>query len=365
MDIRTYIKSQLLPPLKRFSTPVQETLLEIITWRLEELYELTIKFPEIVSPNKNRLDILQAIIEQFQFSIRNEARIEEQIAIIDNILKVYNRRGSIDSIENMWKYYGGDLPKEVKVNIPSYNLFRYSISSWSGTHVFQDNNVNRPGVYEIELFNNKYPLDKLKDFLLKELVAAGTRIYFKNTIRNIMSSGDVVGDSSSHFIYDPHRTIINIYIKEIVSNTINGLIFSGNAALSADSRTTWSGRLNLFLKYTKLIKNVVQNNKFYYDVRDLAMKVVTKISQSEEHYYDDETGLTLIRYINTSTRYIYNLRKRDTKLSSMKYTYCTPSEEYYAIVRNLYDKEGNLIEKTSKYPGFFVLYDSALGEEVI
>ena len=126
-NIRTYIESQLLDPLKRYPTKIQDTLLQIITDRIEELYTYTLKFPEIITPNAQRLDIVAAICEQFKFSIREEAELEEQLRILENILYVYRRRGSVDSIENMWKYYGGNLPKNIKIRIPAYNLFRYSL----------------------------------------------------------------------------------------------------------------------------------------------------------------------------------------------------------------------------------------------
>ena len=67
-NIRTYIESQLLDPLKRYPTKIQDTLLQIITDRIEELYTYTLKFPEIITPNAQRLDIVAAICEQFKFS---------------------------------------------------------------------------------------------------------------------------------------------------------------------------------------------------------------------------------------------------------------------------------------------------------
>ena len=166
MTIREYIQDQLLNPFREHPTNIQNTLIEIITQRLEKLYDLTVEFPEIVSPNQNRLDILKAIADQFLFNVRQEADIQEQIDILDNILYVYTKRGSLDTIENMWKYYGGDLPKDIKVIIPSERVFRYSRSPLSGTHVFQDGKTNRTGTYEIRLTNSNYPIDKLRDFMI-------------------------------------------------------------------------------------------------------------------------------------------------------------------------------------------------------
>lgn len=181
-SIREYIEATLMEPLKRYPTSVQGAILELIALRLEELYAYIQKFPEIVTPDESRLQVVNTIADQFLFTIRNEGDIGEQLRILDNILYVYRKRGSIDTIENMWKYYGGDLPKRVKVNIPSYNLFRYSVSPYSQTHVYQDGTINRSGTYEVILTNNTYDIEKLKEFMMDELVAAGNYVYFTNNI---------------------------------------------------------------------------------------------------------------------------------------------------------------------------------------
>ena len=181
-NIRDYIDNQLLEPLKNYPTAIQDTLLKIIGDKLEELYNLSLVFPEIVSPNSSRIDILSLIAEQFVFKVREEAELQEQVDILTNILYVYTKRGTIDTIEHMWKYYGGDLPREVEVVTPLDSLFTWNMSKLSCSHVFQDSTLNRTGIYEIKLTNNTYPLDDLKEFLIRELVAAGNFIYFTNKI---------------------------------------------------------------------------------------------------------------------------------------------------------------------------------------
>lgn len=220
-DIRSFIKSYLLSPLKQYPTVIQDTIMELITQKLEALYQYTIKFPEIISPNSSRLDILSAIADQFLFTVRNEADLQEQIEILDKILYVYSRRGSIDTIENMWKYYGGDLPKEVQVIIPSYNLFRYSVSTWSGSHYFPDATTHKiPGAYEIKLANNTYPIPELKDFLIKELVAAGNEIYFTNDAHIHIDPEDY---ATNPYIYDVKESTeidIDLYCTSIMVSTL-------------------------------------------------------------------------------------------------------------------------------------------------
>lgn len=335
-NIRTYIESQLLDPLKRYPTKIQDTLLQIITDRIEELYTYTLKFPEIITPNAQRLDIVAAICEQFKFSIREEAELEEQLRILENILYVYRRRGSVDSIENMWKYYGGNLPKNIKIRIPAYNLFRYTLSSWSGKDVFQDNLNNRTGVYEVLLINSNYSIPDLKEFMLRELVAAGNKIYFTNNIYFDLTS--IAG--SAHYIYECRK---HTFVKKEYSVDASraGLRWSGLGKLSTNNtKNTWSSKLNLFLELTQIIDlGLVEINT--YNPLDIIRTYITD--------YD---------VIVFRTSYVYE----ETYLQRRHSAFCTPLTEEYPLTRNLYNEQGNLI--TSRYPGYFVLAETLLGEEV-
>lgn len=344
--IREYVESQLIEPLKNYPTTIQDTLLSIIISRLEELYEYTKKFPEIISPNSTRIDIMQAILNQFQFSLREEADIYEQVSILDNILHVYNKRGSIDTIENMWKYYGGDLPKEIKVNIPSYHLFRHSISSFSGTDVYiEPEGDNRPGVYEIILHNNHYPIDKLKEFMLRELVAAGNRIYFSNSLYSILTGDDAA------YEYNVYKNNKNIIEMSIVSYK-RGLVFSGLGAFSAKNRYSYlSGKEDLLLelKYLSAI-----------GTPDLGILLL-----SEYIPYNVERVLNTI----LSARYEMELHNMDEYSHIPRYlryyleTSYTPEEYNPVIMRYLYNKDGDPVSST--FPGYFVLGETLLGNEVL
>ena len=332
-NIRDFIQSQLLEPLRRYPTLIQDTLLELITQKLEELYELAVRFPEIVSPNQNRLDILKIIADQFVFAIREEADLQEQINILDSILYSYNRRGSVDTIENMWKYYGGDLPRDVKISIPSYNLFRYSISALSGNHVFQDNTNNRTGVYEIKLINSTYPIDDLREFLIRELVAAGNLIYFTNILHM-----DLTGDTS-HYKYEVYEdTFVNLQLQVLQSQ--EGLSWSGYNPLSKNSlNSVWSGRASIFLELTKIldIELVLLDT---YDPIEIVRSVIPMIGDIE---YDIDTNIETIKYIE-------NL------------LYYTHPDETILISRYLYNSDGELI--TSSYPGYFIVGETLLGEAI-
>lgn len=336
-DIRPFIKDHLLEPLKQYPTIIQDTMIEIITQKLQLLYDYAIKFPEIVSPNKSRLDILKAIADQFLFTVREEADIQEQIDILDHIIYVYNKRGSIDTIENMWKYYGGDLPKDVQVIIPSYKLFRYSLSRLSGTHVFQDNTVNRTGVYEIKLINNYYPVPELRDFLLKELVAAGNLIYFTNDLHMNISPDDILSNAYKYIVYN--HTVLDIQMTILKSN--QGLTWSGYNTLSRKGEDHyWSGRGSIFVDLIKVLDtNTVEMNK----------------------YLPFDIGLLEATNIQALCR-IYTNYSKDIKIIN-ELLYCTPASNALILSVNSYNSQDEPIE--SPYSGYFILGESSLGELII
>jgi len=442
-DISSFIRSHLLEPLKQYPTVIQDTLIEIITQKLQTLYEYTVRFPEIVSPSSNRLDILKTIAEQFLFTIREDADIEEQIAILDNILYVYKMRGSVDTIENMWKYYGGTLPKDVKVIIPSYTIFRYSMSKLSGTHKFIDGRssyveldtpapenipsgtlvydiysdnykatlgilenttrvlltnidnlnigdilrigdyyegkivslyenktptMNRSGVYEIRLTNNTYPIPDLKEFLIKELVAAGNYIYFTNTLHMDVNQTD---ENSNYYRYSVNEhTLLQIQLDVLKAR--QGLMLSGYNPLSPNPKfseeeinemlrrgftetdiermttprdandSLWSGRRSIFLELTRLINlpMIELNNYSPYKFLGISMTMFPDIEK-------------IVYSINSNKSY-------DRIIESI--LYCTPSTSSYYMSRHLYNRNGELLE--SNYPGYFILGESLLGEAI-
>lgn len=340
VDIRSFIKDHLLYPLTKYPTTIQDTMLEIIIDRLEKLYELAVVFPEIISPNSSRLDILKVIADQFVFLVRDDADLQEQINILDQIIYVYNRRGSIDTIENMWKYYGGKLPKEVKVSIPSYNLFRYSISTFSGTHVFPDGATNRTGVYEIRLYNNTYPIPDLREFLIRELVAAGNFIYFTNILHMELLSSNPASNPFKYLVYQ--RDIK--YLQLSVLKDHQGLTWSGINPLSRNSEDSyWSGRGSIFLEVTNIM-SIYLDSSFIFTPDPLGFH----FSQVR-----DVSEVRFPIYVQTNSTMHINLLE-----------YSTPIENTIFISRNLYNSQGEIIED-SNYPGYFILGESLLGKEVI
>lgn len=176
--IRDYVLKNLLDPLKVYPTDVQNALIEIMIDRLEDLYQLIVEFPEIISPSEDKLDILKVICAQFKYSIPEGSDIQEQIGILESIIEVYRRRGSVDTIENMWKYYGGTLPKQVRVSVPSYNLFRYSVTPYSTIYFYPDGQYKRTGVLDITVSDDELLMtrEQLLEFLYKELIPAGTLV---------------------------------------------------------------------------------------------------------------------------------------------------------------------------------------------
>ena len=407
--IRDYVKENLILPMKENSTNIQDTIIELIIQKLETLYAYTLKFPEIVSPDKNRLDILKIIADQFLFTIRDDADIDEQIEILDNILSVYNKRGSIDSIENMWKYYGGNLPKEVEVIIPSYNVFRYSMSRLSGTHTFinggissitldtfspidigsasltnlEDNtvrpisgslkdsnivllpnvsglsigdrvsigdvyegrivdiaensniNVNRSGVYEIRLTNNQYPIPELREFLIKELVAAGNYIYFTNSVSSSITEQE---GNESKYKYDVNENTI-VYQELEAMQSYQGLTLSGIQRLSTKkNHPTWSGKANIFIDISNLLDIDQILYSYLVDRRGFNIELSPNINIIDHSQF-------------SCNRELFSYYEG--------YVYSTPKEKSLDIENYFYNDE----DKKFKREKYFVLGGTKLGEQ--
>lgn len=339
-NIRVFISDHLLEPLKHYPTVIQDTMIEIITQKLELLYEYTLRFPEIVSPTQSRMDILQAIADQFLFTVREDADIQEQVDILNNILYVYSKRGSIDTIENMWKYYGGTLPKDVKVIIPSYNLFRYSISSLSGRDVFQDNTINRTGVYEIRLTNNTYPIPDLREFLIKELVAAGNYIYFTNTLYLDITESSELSNYYKYLVIKDD--LINIQLDVLKQN--QGLTWSGFNQLSRIGEdSAWSGRGAIFLELVRALEFELVDLSLFTPYESLGVFVVEQYTSSEVRYPI--------------------LVNKNTILNLQTLTYYTSSSSSIILDNHLYNDKGESIDP-SEIPGYFIVGMSLLGEEL-
>lgn len=341
-DIRPFILNHLLEPLKQYPTVIQDTMVELIIQKLQELYDYTIQFPEIVTPNSSRLDILQAIADQFLFTVRTDADIQEQVDILTNILHVYSKRGSVDTIENMWKYYGGTLPKDVQVIIPSYNLFRYSMSKLSGTHVFQDNSLNRTGVYEIRLTNNTYPIPDLREFLIKELVAAGNYFYFTNTLHMDVIDGEGMNSNPYKYLVQ-EETFIDIEMPILKSN--QGFTWSGHNPLSRKSEdSAWSGRGSIYLELLKIIDLPYVKYETCNLYQDLGFYIKLFYAPAEILYC-------------VKPKYKYEILINE-------FLYYTPEDLQFSIDRYLYNSQGDIVEPTD-YNGYFILAHTLLGEEVI
>lgn len=226
MTIREYVKRTLQVPLRRFNTVVQDAMLEIIVEAIEELHLNISLLPSILTPSKSRLDILDVIAESYGYSIDPEADIIEQLNIISHLAYINKIRGSIYSIENMHEFYGGSKPEYVKVEIPSYKIFRYSVSQYSVDHVYQDNRQNRTGVYNLYLRDPDIDLAELQDFMYKELVASGSRIFFMNNITQVPKYSVLSTENNSsarRLLTNPSN---NLYccVTDINGNTISKLV---------------------------------------------------------------------------------------------------------------------------------------------
>jgi len=225
MTIRDFIAATLQEPLKKFRTPIQDAILEIMTQALEELHYNIKELPNILNINKHsRLDILDVMAESWGYNIPPSADLSEQIDIFSHIAYVNKIRGSIWSIEHCKDIYGGDLPDYIHIETPSYKIFRYSISPYSIDHVYQDAYRNRVGVYELYLRNYSGNIEEFKNFLYEELVASGSKIYLINNLTADIRSLPL---SSSISISEESQTsnsyVVNInknYLRDSDINTL-------------------------------------------------------------------------------------------------------------------------------------------------
>lgn len=223
VTIREYIKRTLQEPLKRYRTPIQDAILELMAEYLE-LYHIGIQeLPSIVTPNKIRLDIAKAIAESYNFTIRPEASIQEQLDILANIGYVYRVRGSLYSIEHMKSLYGGSLPSPVKVTIPSYGIFRYNISAYDMTDVYQDGSTSRPGIYNVWVYNYHQDVDTLVSWMYQELVASGALIHIMN---KVVSSEDLSLQDQGVLdkVHDTAESLYNSHLYLSVTDTAGNLV---------------------------------------------------------------------------------------------------------------------------------------------
>lgn len=223
MTIREYVQRTLQEPLKRYHTPIQDAILELMISYFEEYHLGIEKLPEILTPSKNRLDIVDAIAASHGFTIRAEASLDEQLNILANIGYVYKLRGSIFSIEHMKSLYGGNLPSPVKVEIPSYGIFKYNISVYDHTDVYQDGAYNRPGIYNVWIYNYHGKVDELVDWMYKELVVSGALIHIMNKVVS-SSTTDLRDDGVIHGVQDTASSLYNSRLYISVTDTNGNLV---------------------------------------------------------------------------------------------------------------------------------------------
>lgn len=331
-NIRDIVHDRILDAIKRYPTTVSDTILEIIASRLEEIYWTTHHFPELINPNQDRYDIMRAMASQYDYDMRVLTPLSEQTSLLESILELYRRRGSYDTIINMRKYYGGDLPEFVTLKIPSEQLFTYSVSELSGRDVFPDGEYNRYGVYEVILYD-EYDTSVLREFLLNELVSAGNKLYFS---KHLTMYGDTESDKwvkySEWIIGSPMYVFRYLEIAKFLS----GLTYS-----NISPSQTWSGKRNLFIEITQ----VFELGPLYLDTFNIVDQLI---------HVDFFRSITAV----------YRDWKVNTLLNTWNYDYAdyTDYTDESSSEQHLYDSNGNPLD--SEYPGFFILGASKLGGAV-
>lgn len=333
VDMRQLLRDNLISTFKSYPTTVQDTLLEIIGGRLQEAYDGASNFTDnLLDISLQRPDIIQAKAAQHDFHIRDEASLSEQLSILNGIEEVYSKRGSIDTIENMYKYYGGNLPKDIVLEIPAHHLFRYSISKLSGKEPFQDGLYYRSGVYTINI-EGEYDLREIRQFILDELVAAGIEVGF-NKIMYMDISSTPEGSMYRDSLYE-HT---HIFMENLVNMNRTGLEWN---KFSVGMR--WSGKPNLFV-----------------DIRLLYELDPIFLGHMKAHDVEITPSTSDFVVLDTMFRtYELDVLHKDIEVSS------TPPSNDSIVRIHLYDDEGNEKTPDSTYPGYFVFNKTLLGEVII
>ena len=315
--------SSLINSFQALPTTIQDTLLRIISIRLRELYAQIQRIPEeLLQPS--RYDMLKAKAAQVAWDIDNKHSLLEQKDLLESIFEIYKKRGSIESIENMWLYYGRDLPKDVNVSIPLYNIFRYSISKWSGKDKFQDGVHYRAGVFTITI-KDDYDLDQVRDLVMTELVTAGRKVNFLKEIW--LSTLDGYIDFSA----DEVKTDYLIDIQMLTALQKFGLIWSEQSV----SRT-WSGKANILIDIARLMYiDLVQY--IYHPISDIDARL---LRDAIARYFSE----------NAWTDHLVSIKPQ------VKFESDDPAQYYIRY----YDKDGNMLEPAA-YGGYFILSESKLG----
>lgn len=319
--------NKLINTFKKYPTAIQDTLLRLIAIRLNELNTQLENFSEeILVSHKDSYDILKAKAAQFDYDINTKYSLSEQINLLNSIYTIYSKRGSVDSIKHMWKYYGRDLPKNVEIQIPAAELFRYSISKLSGTHKFQDGVYYRAGVYTI-VIDGEYDLDQVREFVLNELVTAGRKVNFNKKIFSYLL-GDLSADT---IICD--RLISRFSVVSILKT---GLIWSTNS-----KPYMWSGSANLLIDIARIF--TIDKINFNYIVDEIERNATTAL---------------VVKFLS-----YYNIYKDDLLLTN-KFTLCTNIGIQKDSSIHYYDSFGNE-KQLSEYPGYFIIGSTKLREVIL
>ena len=329
--VRGYFYKHLITPLDR-ENPLYEEIVE----ELEKVYFLIREYPEIVDYAKlppNYLSVLTS-----SFSIDPIVQSETDLRYLaDHLIDLYKIRGSTDTLKSPGSYYGSGLPYSVEIKTPHSEVFRWDISEYSERHVYETpGSKYSEGAIELILPFSTLSTSQVKKFYLRELIAAGSKLYSMSKLLMDISSGEIDSNPYKYLVLD---SMTVYWSKFIPTGDGSGFIWDNSLWDATGSR--WTSTVSPFPVVIYTIYSYILEG---YSLMKSDGLVISK-SKSSGIVNAVKNDITLV-ILNA---FIY-------------YLDATSPKNIHDVSIDLYDSNGNKIE--SKYPGWFVLAESRLGERV-
>ncbi|AWD93035.1 tail protein [Bacillus phage vB_BceM-HSE3] len=239
-DFSVYLKSAYVPEVL-LAQDDYSLMVDIIAKEFYKLYVKTEEFTYLVDPDLCPEQFLPYLAQLVGYDYQYDIPAKNQRIIIKNILQIYKRRGTIDSIKSVVKYLGkvddlltGNEPlTDIQIFEPYKYIRRYSQSSFSGTDRFADYDFWNYGIYEIISPQSPH----LYKDALKDVHPAGTKVWFS-------SNQEIwIPDGSGYTEVEDPKTDYELIIELILQFSNSGARFSVDGG---GAKRTRSGRKSLW-----------------------------------------------------------------------------------------------------------------------
>lgn len=180
-----------------------QVFLELISIIHDDIKDLIAKFPELVDIDNAPEIFLPKLSALIRYKYRYDIDEDIQREIIKRMISIYRDRGTDDSIimaatygdDPMWIgshvfLPGADINRDkAEITHSVDEVFRHSISKFSGTHRYADGTRWLAGTITIKVSRLNNQIREA----IKKVVPAGLRVYF-DIVSNSQGSGDSQGE---------------------------------------------------------------------------------------------------------------------------------------------------------------------------